>query len=81
MELGPKDLEAQAVVLVRRDTGADETVAWANVAQRVPELLEEIQVRRRQPFLWDTAATGCLHTLRKQLRVNWWPLWPNGRPN
>ena len=45
MELGPKDLEAQSVVLARRDTGIKETVAWANVANRVPELLEQIQVR------------------------------------
>ena len=46
MELGPKDLEAQAVVLARRDTGAKETVAWADVATRVPQLLEQIQVGR-----------------------------------
>ena len=45
MELGPRDLEAQAVVLARRDIAdAKETVAWADVARRVPELLEEIQV-------------------------------------
>ena len=45
MELGPKDLEAKSVVLARRDTGVKETVAWADVARRVPELLEQIQVR------------------------------------
>ena len=48
MELGPKDLEAKAVVLARRDTGAKETVAWADIAARVPELLEEIQVGRHE---------------------------------
>jgi hypothetical protein len=46
MELGPKDLDAKSVVLARRDTAAKETVAWADVATRVPQLLEEIQVSR-----------------------------------
>jgi len=43
LELGPKDMEAGVVVLARRDTGAKETVAWADIATRVPALLEEIQ--------------------------------------
>ena len=52
MELGPKDLEAKAVVLARRDmVGVKETVAWADVARRVPELLEQIQVRRESSIL------------------------------
>lgn len=42
-ELGPKDMENSCVVLARRDTGAKETVAWADVATRVPALLETIQ--------------------------------------
>eukprot|EP00798_Chlamydomonas_sp_ICE-L_P007522 gene7522-669_t len=42
-ELGPKDMENEAVVLARRDTGAKEVVPWAEVATRVPILLEEIQ--------------------------------------
>ena len=46
MELGPKDLDAQVVVLARRDTFAKETVAWTDVAARVPQLLEQIQVGR-----------------------------------
>ena len=45
LELGPKDLEAEAVVLARRDTGAKETCAWTDIARRVPELLEQIQAR------------------------------------
>lgn len=45
LELGPKDMENQSVMLARRDTGVKETVAWADVAARVPELLEQIQVR------------------------------------
>ena len=46
LELGPKDMENQSVMLARRDTGVKETVAWADVAARVPELLEQIQVRQ-----------------------------------
>ena len=45
LELGPKDMENQSVLLARRDTGVKETVAWADVSARVPELLEQIQVR------------------------------------
>ena len=44
LELGPKDMENQSVMLARRDTGVKETVAWADVPARVPELLEQIQV-------------------------------------
>jgi hypothetical protein len=40
------------VLAARRDTGAKETVAWGDLAVRVPQLLEEIQVR-----IWvDTGA-------------------------
>ena len=45
LELGPKDLEKETVLLVRRDTGAKEPVPWAEVVQRVPQLLEQIQVQ------------------------------------
>ncbi len=45
LELGFKDLEKKSAVLARRDTGAKETVALTDVAARVPELLEQIQVR------------------------------------
>lgn len=45
LELGPKDMENESVMLARRDTGAKETVAWADVSSRVPELLEQIQVQ------------------------------------
>ena len=42
-ELGPKDLEQQQVVLVRRDTREKEVVPFAELATRVPALLETIQ--------------------------------------
>ena len=44
LELGPKDMGNQTVMLARRDTGVKETVAWTDVPTRVPELLEQIQV-------------------------------------
>lgn len=44
VELGMKDVEKQSVVSARRDTGAKETIAFADVASRVPALLEQIQV-------------------------------------
>ena len=34
-------------MLARRDTGVKEGVAWGDVAARVPELLEQIQVKAR----------------------------------
>ncbi len=51
MELGPKDMENKTVMLARRDTGVKEGVAWGDVAARVPELLEQIQVKAR-PLLF-----------------------------
>lgn len=44
VELGMKDVEKQSVVSARRDTGTKETIAFADVASRVPALLEQIQV-------------------------------------
>ena len=44
VELGMKDVEKQSVVSARRDTGAKETIAFSDVASRVPSLLEQIQV-------------------------------------
>ena len=43
LEVGPRDLGAQTAVLVRRDTGAKEVAAWADLAARVPALLAEVQ--------------------------------------
>lgn len=50
MELGPKDLAGEAVVLVRRDTGAKTPVPWADVAAAVPRLLKTIHVGFWQRF-------------------------------
>jgi prolyl-tRNA synthetase len=43
IEMGPRDMEAGAVVVARRDTGEKETVETAKVPVRVVELLAAIQ--------------------------------------
>jgi prolyl-tRNA synthetase len=43
IELGPKDLEQNQVVLARRDTGEKMIVSLDNLAQTVTNLLQEIQ--------------------------------------
>lgn len=43
LEIGPKDIEKEQVVIVRRDTREKEFVAQAKVVARVEELLETIQ--------------------------------------
>jgi len=46
LELGPKDLEARQVVVRRRDQRGKEhaiVVTWAEAAQRIPAILEQMQ--------------------------------------
>jgi len=43
LELGPRDLEAEQVIAVRRDSGAKEPLPWAELPRRLPQLLEELQ--------------------------------------
>jgi len=43
IEIGPKDIEKNQVVLVRRDTGEKEFVPMAEIETRLPALLTEIQ--------------------------------------
>jgi prolyl-tRNA synthetase len=43
LELGPKDLAENKVVLVRRDTGEKMPISQDEVVFKVPEILEEIQ--------------------------------------
>ena len=59
LELGPKDMEKESVMLARRDTGEKESVSWSNVAARVPQLLEQIQV----PLL-NVSVSVCSHKSR-----------------
>ena len=44
-----RDVEKQCVMSARRDTGAKDTIPFADVAGRVPALLEQIQVRALRP--------------------------------
>jgi len=43
LELGPRDVEKESAVLVRRDTGEKQPVAWAELEKAIPEKLEAIQ--------------------------------------
>jgi prolyl-tRNA synthetase len=43
MEIGPRDVQNESVVLVRRDNRAKEVVPVAALETRLPELLEEVQ--------------------------------------
>lgn len=43
IEIGPRDIENEEVVLVRRDTGEKESVKISTLETYLPELLEEIQ--------------------------------------
>ncbi len=43
LEVGPKDVAKQAVMSVRRDGRAKESIALADLAQRLPALLDQIQ--------------------------------------
>ena len=43
LELGPKDIDAKQIVLVRRDTGVKEAVPMAEMESKINTLLSEIQ--------------------------------------
>ena len=43
LEIGPRDVAAGHAVVVRRDTHEKQTIPFDQLAQRIPELLEEIQ--------------------------------------
>ena len=61
IELGPRDLAAEQVVLVRRDSGAKETVPWAELPRRLPLLLEELQedlYRRALEYMQERTRSG-----------------------
>jgi prolyl-tRNA synthetase len=61
IELGPRDLAAEQVVLVRRDSGAKEPLPWAELPRRLPLLLEELQgdlYRRALQFQQEHTRSG-----------------------
>lgn len=43
LELGEKEMEAETVRLVRRDTGEKRDIGWEHLAEVVPTILEDIQ--------------------------------------
>jgi len=43
IELGPKDMEKKQVVVVRRDTGNKETIAWSDLTSKIPAILIQMQ--------------------------------------
>lgn len=42
MELGPSDMKAEKVVVVRRDNGSKTDVAWADVATTIPVIMKQM---------------------------------------
>ncbi|MFC3039342.1 proline--tRNA ligase [Virgibacillus xinjiangensis] len=51
IEMGPKDIEKEQVVLVRRDTGEKEFISLDELEERLPALLDEIQTNLYQKAL------------------------------
>lgn len=43
VEIGPRDIQNEECVVVRRDTGEKETVKIENLQKRIPEILDEMQ--------------------------------------
>ena len=43
LELGPRDMKSESVLAVRRDTGAKESISWADLPARLPAVLQEMQ--------------------------------------
>jgi len=61
IELGPRDLAAEQVIIVRRDSGAKEPLPWAELPRRLPLLLEELQgdlYRRALQFQQEHTRSG-----------------------
>lgn len=59
LELGPRDLEKEQVILVRRDSGVKEAVLRAELPRRLPLLLETIQRDMLQRALDFRRANTC----------------------
>lgn len=43
IELGPKDMEKQQIVVARRDTGAKTVVKWSDLSKTIPAMLIQMQ--------------------------------------
>lgn len=58
IEIGPRDLAQNSVVLIRRDTGVKEVCSLDDITPRVAELLAEIQTNLFQVALQRRASTS-----------------------
>ena len=69
VELGPRDLKQNQVVLARRDSGEKQAVSQEALATRIAELLEDIQAdmfQRAKEFMAEhTATAGSLGQLEE----------------
>ncbi len=74
IELGPKDIENNQVVLVRRDTLEKEVVKFENIETRLSELMEEIQANMYNACLKNmeekTSVANSLEEIQKILDEN-----------
>ena len=70
IEMGPRDIEENKAILVRRDTLEKETVSLDNIENRISELLEDIQnecLKRREE---KTTVAYSLEEILKNLEEN-----------
>lgn len=70
VEIGPKDLENNQAVLVRRDTGEKETVELKKLDERLESLLEEIQKNMYNECLKRREEkTSVAYTLKEMIEI------------
>lgn len=70
VEIGPKDLENNQAVLVRRDTGEKETVELKKLDERLESLLEEIQKNMHNECLKRREEkTSVAYTLEEMIEI------------
>ncbi len=72
IEIGPKDLEKNQVVLVRRDTLKKEIVQFSELKKRVKEVLEDIQKvlfeKSKEIFLSKLTDANSMNELKKAIQ-------------
>jgi prolyl-tRNA synthetase len=74
VEIGPRDIENNQVVLVRRDTGKKETVIMKDLSKKIEETLKDIQknlfekAKKKMDESFDSASS--IEELKKKLSQN-----------
>lgn len=72
IEIGPKDLAAKKVIIVRRDTGKKEQAGETGVVKRVEEILDEMQgemYKKAEKFLHSSMNEAkSMNELKKKLK-------------